>query len=156
MREEKGKKHAECKSSGVQLAFGYEYLPSCVLTQGQSRTSRNTDLVVGLPAGVQPRWIQGDSKVGMESASLEKYIFNHGSRRVGHNWATELTELRAFTEAWFVKMLYHKLIQRKFIFLCYGTKWTEKNSCKKENPFNRDQVSFQHVSFLLPGIFSMI
>ena len=29
------------------------------------------------PAGVQPRWIQGDSKVGMESASLEKYIFNY-------------------------------------------------------------------------------
>ena len=28
-------------------------------------------------AGVQPRWIQGDSKVGTESASLEKYIFNH-------------------------------------------------------------------------------
>ena len=28
-------------------------------------------------AGVQPRWIQGDSKVGAESASLEKYIFNH-------------------------------------------------------------------------------
>ena len=30
-----------------------------------------------LCAGVQPRWIQGDSKVGTESASLEKYIFNH-------------------------------------------------------------------------------
>ena len=29
------------------------------------------------PARVQPRWIQGDLKVGMESASLEKYIFNH-------------------------------------------------------------------------------
>ena len=28
-------------------------------------------------AGVQPRWIQGDSKVGTASASLEKYIFNH-------------------------------------------------------------------------------
>ena len=28
-------------------------------------------------AGVQPRWIQGDSKVGTELASLEKYIFNH-------------------------------------------------------------------------------
>ena len=28
-------------------------------------------------ARVQPRWIQGDSKVGMESASLEKYIFNY-------------------------------------------------------------------------------
>ena len=28
-------------------------------------------------AGVQPRWIQGDSKVGTESASLEKYIFNY-------------------------------------------------------------------------------
>ena len=28
-------------------------------------------------AGVQPWWIQGDSKVGMESASLEKYIFNY-------------------------------------------------------------------------------
>ena len=28
-------------------------------------------------AGVQPLWIQGDSKVGMESASLEKYIFNY-------------------------------------------------------------------------------
>ena len=28
-------------------------------------------------AGVQPWWIQGDSKVGTESASLEKYIFNH-------------------------------------------------------------------------------
>ena len=33
-----------------------------------------------IPAGVQPRWIQGDSKVGMESASLEKYIFNHRYR----------------------------------------------------------------------------
>ena len=32
------------------------------------------------PAGVQPRWIQGDSKVGTESASLEKYIFNHRYR----------------------------------------------------------------------------
>ena len=31
-------------------------------------------------AGVQPRWIQGDSKVGMESASLEKYIFNYRYR----------------------------------------------------------------------------
>ena len=28
-------------------------------------------------AGVQPWWIQGDLKVGMESASLEKYIFNY-------------------------------------------------------------------------------
>ena len=28
-------------------------------------------------AGVQPRCIQGDSKVGMELASLEKYIFNY-------------------------------------------------------------------------------
>ena len=28
-------------------------------------------------AGVQPWWIQGDSKVGTESASLEKYIFNY-------------------------------------------------------------------------------
>ena len=28
-------------------------------------------------AGVQPLWIQGDSKVGTESASLEKYIFNY-------------------------------------------------------------------------------
>ena len=26
---------------------------------------------------VQPRWIQGDLKVGTESASLEKYIFNY-------------------------------------------------------------------------------
>ena len=34
------------------------------------------------PAGVQPRWIQGDSKVGMESASLEKYIFNHRYREI--------------------------------------------------------------------------
>ena len=31
-------------------------------------------------AGVQPRWIQGDSKVGTESASLEKYIFNYRYR----------------------------------------------------------------------------
>ena len=30
-----------------------------------------------MTAGVQPRWIQGDSKVGTESASLEKYIFNY-------------------------------------------------------------------------------
>ena len=30
-----------------------------------------------MAAGVQPRWIQGDSKVGTESASLEKYIFNY-------------------------------------------------------------------------------
>ena len=30
-----------------------------------------------LVARVQPQWIQGDSKVGTESASLEKYIFNH-------------------------------------------------------------------------------
>ena len=28
-------------------------------------------------AGVQPQWIQGDSKVGTELASLEKYIFNY-------------------------------------------------------------------------------
>ena len=28
-------------------------------------------------AGVQLQWIQGDSKVGMASASLEKYIFNY-------------------------------------------------------------------------------
>ena len=28
-------------------------------------------------ARVQPRWIQGDSKVGMELASLEKYIFSY-------------------------------------------------------------------------------
>ena len=28
-------------------------------------------------AGVQPRWIQGDSKVGTASASLEKHIFNY-------------------------------------------------------------------------------
>ena len=28
-------------------------------------------------ARVQPWWIQGDSKVGMELASLEKYIFNY-------------------------------------------------------------------------------
>ena len=28
-----------------------------------------------MAAGVQPRWIQGDSKVGTELASLEKYIF---------------------------------------------------------------------------------
>ena len=28
-------------------------------------------------AGVQPRWIQGDSKVGTELVSLEKYIFNY-------------------------------------------------------------------------------
>ena len=33
-------------------------------------------------AGVQPRWIQGDSKVGRESASLEKYIFNHRYRKI--------------------------------------------------------------------------
>ena len=30
-----------------------------------------------MTAGVQPWWIQGDSKVGTESASLEKYIFNY-------------------------------------------------------------------------------
>ena len=30
-----------------------------------------------LGARVQPQWIQGDSKVGMASASLEKYIFNY-------------------------------------------------------------------------------
>ena len=35
-------------------------------------------------AGVQPRWIQGDSKVGTESASLEKYIFNHRYREIGN------------------------------------------------------------------------
>ena len=28
-------------------------------------------------AGVKPWWIQGDSKVGTELASLEKYIFNY-------------------------------------------------------------------------------
>ena len=33
-------------------------------------------------AGIQPRWIQGDSKVGMELASLEKYIFNHRYREI--------------------------------------------------------------------------
>ena len=32
-------------------------------------------------AGVQPRWIQGDSKVGTASASLEKYIFNYRYRQ---------------------------------------------------------------------------
>ena len=32
---------------------------------------------LGTYAGVQPRWIQGDSKVGTVSASLEKYIFNY-------------------------------------------------------------------------------
>ena len=31
-------------------------------------------------ARVQPWWIQGDSKVGTESASLEKYIFNYRYR----------------------------------------------------------------------------
>ena len=36
----------------------------------------------GTTAGVQPRWIQGDSKVGTESASLEKYIFNHRYREI--------------------------------------------------------------------------
>ena len=30
--------------------------------------------------GVQPRWIQGDSKVGTASASLENYIFNYRYR----------------------------------------------------------------------------
>ena len=30
-----------------------------------------------MTARVQPRWIQGDSKVGTESVSLEKYIFNY-------------------------------------------------------------------------------
>ena len=33
-------------------------------------------------AGVQPWWIQGDSKVGTESVSLEKYIFNHRYREI--------------------------------------------------------------------------
>ena len=33
--------------------------------------------VVSISARVQPRWIQGDSKVGTELASLEKYIFNY-------------------------------------------------------------------------------
>ena len=33
-----------------------------------------------MTAGVQPWWIQDDSKVGTESASLEKYIFNHRYR----------------------------------------------------------------------------
>ena len=28
-------------------------------------------------AGVQPQWIQGDSKVRTESSSLEKYKFNY-------------------------------------------------------------------------------
>ena len=28
-------------------------------------------------ARVQPRWIQGNLKVGTESVSLEKYIFNY-------------------------------------------------------------------------------
>ena len=31
----------------------------------------------GFGVRVQPRWIQGDSKVGTESASLEKYVFNY-------------------------------------------------------------------------------
>ena len=31
-------------------------------------------------AGVKPWWIQGDSKVGTELASLEKYIFNYRYR----------------------------------------------------------------------------
>ena len=31
-------------------------------------------------AGLQPRWIQGDLKVGTESASSEKYIFNYRYR----------------------------------------------------------------------------
>ena len=37
---------------------------------------------LSLLAGVQPRWIQDDSKVGTESASLEKYIFNHKYREI--------------------------------------------------------------------------
>ena len=32
--------------------------------------------------GIQPQWIQGDSKLGMQSASLEKYIFNHRYREI--------------------------------------------------------------------------
>ena len=38
--------------------------------------------IVDFVAGVQPRWIQGDSKVGTKSASLEKYIFNHRYREI--------------------------------------------------------------------------
>ena len=33
-------------------------------------------------ARVHSRWIKGDSKVGTESASLEKYIFNHRYREI--------------------------------------------------------------------------
>ena len=35
-----------------------------------------------MTAGVQPRWIQGDSKVGTELVSLEKYIFNYRYREI--------------------------------------------------------------------------
>ena len=31
-------------------------------------------------AGVQPRWIQGDSNVGTKSPSLQKYILNYRYR----------------------------------------------------------------------------
>ena len=44
--------------------------------------TRGNQLCIKYPAGVQPRWIQGDSKVGTESASLEKYIFNHRYREI--------------------------------------------------------------------------
>ncbi|KAI4553974.1 hypothetical protein MJT46_016154 [Ovis ammon polii x Ovis aries] len=40
------------------------------------------DLLNSTAAGVQTRWIQGDSKVGTESASLEKCIFNHRYREI--------------------------------------------------------------------------
>ena len=32
---------------------------------------KGVNLIIWLSAGVQPRWIQGDSKVGTELASLE-------------------------------------------------------------------------------------
>ena len=50
-------------------------------------------------AGVQPWWIQGDSKVGTESASLEKYIFNHRyrGRLETDSVVGELVEKRGWT-----------------------------------------------------------
>ena len=45
-----------------------------------------------LGAGVQPRWIQGDLKVGTESASLEKYIFNHRYREIRNGVVGRLVE----------------------------------------------------------------
>ena len=53
------------------LTYYYKGSGNSYMAQALSRMNKK------YAARVQPRWIQGDSKVGTESASLEKYIFNY-------------------------------------------------------------------------------